>query len=196
MTSLPRRFCPDCARPLEDGQLMHGLHGEHMECYEARLRGEFPSERGSEHGAGRNWSQPLNDAIFDPDWKPVPDKLTGVNATGWLAPDGKFYGCRPYVHIALGDALDEYFHGRSKENPWRRSHGSSVHLEELRWAHVAEHGVYWRTDDRDRGPTQAQLDILFDFFMEVKDLLDEHNRDQRVMLSTLERLFRVNPDEL
>lgn len=185
MTDLPRRFCPDCVKPLEDDQAIHGQYGEHMECYEARQRGEFPSE------TGRNWSQPLKDAIFDPDWRPKSDPLTGVGVTGWLAPDGKFYACRAYVHISLGEALDEYFYGRSKENPWRRSHGSSTHLEEMRWAHIADHGVYWRTDDHDRSPTQAQRDTLWDWFVEIKDKLDPRDRDQRANLWTLEHLFKV-----
>ena len=170
MTALPRRFCPECKKSLEDRQLIHGLYGEHIECYDARI------------ADGR---QP-NYEVKDKQWKPMPDKLTGVGATGWLAPDGKFYGCRPYVHIRLGDALAEYFMVVKRED-WSRS---SQDLEKEGWAHVGTHGVYWRTDDRNRSATQAQRDVLWDWFVEIKDLLKESDRDQSTFLWTMKRLFR------
>ena len=173
MTSLPRRFCPECEKPFEGTVVIYGLTGEHWECHEVRIT------VGNE----------LKEDIFDSKWKPVPDKLEGLDACGWLAPDGKFYGCRPYVHIALGDALDEYFYERNSDDPWRR-HGSSAHLEEIGWGHITNYGFSLRNHDRAREPTQAQLDTLWDWYVSVKDQLDENDKDLCILKWDFEWLFQ------
>jgi hypothetical protein len=103
----------------------------------------------------------LRDDVHDSDWRPEPDKLEGADANGWLAPDGKFYGCRPYIHIALGSAMAEYFYGK----------GDSQHIEKRGWGHVNDAGFYQRGSygNPEIKPTQAQIDALWDWFQTLKE---------------------------
>ncbi len=175
MTDLPRSFCPECEKPLSttgERVSIYGLTGEHWDCAQKRM-------------ARRRDVKPF---IFDPKWKPEPDKLEG-RATGWLSPDGTFYGCPRSVHVALGEALGEYF-----------GIGSSANLELAGWGHISSIGFHLRTDDRAREPTQAQLDALWDWYMSIKDrlgVLDDRDGpaealsdDDRVLKWSLEGLFR------
>jgi len=140
MTKFPRRFCPECKSVIDDGAAIHGLTKEHYECYNRRtLRGH-----------------PLGEEIRDRDWTPKPDKLEGVRVVGWLSTDGKFYGCTSYQHIALGGHLAEYFYNET----------DSSDLEERGWGHIGDIGFYLLIPD---GPTQPQLDALWDWFRTLKD---------------------------
>lgn len=165
MTSLPRSFCSECKEVIEQGNAIYGLTGEHYDCAMMRMAED----------------RELGDEIVDKEWKPIPDKLEGKDANGWLAPDGQFYGCRSYVHIALGDEMAQYF---------KVGHRSSD-LEKAGWGHVSDHGFHVRDSYiSDKEPTQAQLDVLWDWFMSIRETLDEKVQAEKVLKWSFEHLFR------
>jgi len=144
MTNFPRSFCPECMSVIDAGSAIHGLTKEHYECYNRR------TSRG----------HPLREEIRDKAWTPKPDKLEGAQAVGWLSTDGNFYGCRSYQHIALGGHLAEYFYNKS----------DSSDLEKRGWGHISDIGFYYGLGvSIPDGPTQPQLDTLWDWFRTLKD---------------------------
>jgi hypothetical protein len=146
MTLLPRSFCSDCKKTVKNGQAIYSLTGEHYECYKRREK------------AGRKFEK----VLWDTKWIPKEDKLEGAGATGWLSPEGKFYSCPSYVHIALGAALARYFYGKGNDE---------CTLEEKGWGHVSGigfHTRYYGNFDREKA-TQAQLEVLVDWFLTVKE---------------------------
>jgi len=70
-----------------------------------------------------------------------------TSSTGWLSPEGTFYGCAYMGHIELAHDIGE----------------DEIHLEKKGWVKLQNNDLTWDFFGHFR-PTQPQIDHLFDWF--------------------------------
>lgn len=122
---------------------------EHMLRPESQMkRKELGLEPGPE---GYNALGVPYDMLKDQERPPSPPppaerEISGDN--GWLSPEGKFYRCAYSEHVSLASRLgfDE------------------LKLERLGWLKIQDGRVVYPIDAGEHKPTQAQLDLLFDWY--------------------------------
>ena len=98
----------------------------------------------------------------------------------WLSPEGNAYACMAYEHCELADKLCLELHARDTLN------GEAI-LEKLGWLKRSLGDFIYLAHDLIRvgGPTQAQIDYIFDWYInhgkpldtDYADLLDLKNRN-------------------
>lgn len=97
-------------------------------------------------------------------WQPIPVELKipigemgHENPCGWLAPDGKFYGCNFEHHESLASHLLKFFFN---EVSYRADT-----LREKGWVYIGKHGIY--TADK-TALTKKQKEVLTDLYLAGK----------------------------
>lgn len=139
---------PGLLRTKDHLRFHHGVGPSYFTPSAARL------EVVAEYGVVNLSDDEQVDAIclkFEKDFPPCPGL---ENRGGWLAPDGTFYACDPYRHISLAGRLAAVVYS-SLEN------GEQL-LERKGWIKVYRALVCAPGGDCERGPTQDQLDTLWD----------------------------------
>jgi len=100
-------------------------------------------------------------------------------APAWLAPDGRFFACRPLEHDRLSYRLAAAYYG----DP----HGTQA-LEKRGWLRVQRDGTIVRPLSARRELSQAQMDVLFTLVQVSKGDYHANVRDELELARLLARL--------
>lgn len=87
----------------------------------------------------------------------IGDAVPAHPGGGWLSPEGRYFPCPDFQHLAIADRIAAQLRIRVGAG------GAGAALERRGWLHINDNGHLIDGDDvLDVNPTQAQLDALFD----------------------------------
>jgi hypothetical protein len=87
---------------------------------------------------------------------------------GWLSPEGRYFRCPDFQHLAIADRIAAQLHIPAGAG------GAGAALERRGWLHINDNGHVIDDDEvLDVTPTQAQLDALFDLAEQHPSMRDE-----------------------
>jgi hypothetical protein len=87
----------------------------------------------------------------------IGNAIPGHPGGGWLSPEGRYFPCPDFQHLAIADRIAAQLRIRVGAG------GAGAALERRGWLHINDNGHVIDDDDvLDVNPTQAQLDALFD----------------------------------
>lgn len=85
---------------------------------------------------------------------------TGLEAEGWLLPDGKFFPCLPAEHDSMANYIYKYVY---RKVPYDYEEVSFIkHVENLGWIRITRN---FAATPEDKMPTNEQIETLYDLYI-------------------------------